>query len=279
MTEPLTVPAVRQRKRSKGDAPLVMVTAYDEPSARWCDAAGVDLLLVGDSVANNVLGFDDTLHVTIDDMERHTAAVCRALPRALVVGDLPWLSYHTGVEDAVRNAGRLVRAGAGCVKLEGGARRVRVVDAILDAEIPVMGHLGLTPQSVLAMGGYRVQGRALDEAKLLLDDAHALEDAGCFAIVLEGVPDALAARITEVLAIPTIGIGAGPSTDGQVLVLHDLVGLGKRPIPKFARAYAQLGSAMTEAVGRFADDVREGRFPSREESYTASDELRSALGE
>ncbi len=279
MTDHLTVPAVRNRKRAKGDPPLVMVTAYDEPTARLCDAAGVDLLLVGDSVADNVLGFPDTLHVTIDDMARHTAAVARAQPRALVVGDLPWLSYHTGARDAVRNAARLVRAGAGCVKLEGGSRRVPVIDAILDAEIPVMGHLGLTPQSVLAMGGYRVQGRALEEAKLLLDDAHALEDAGCFALVLEGIPDVLATRITAVLGIPTIGIGAGAATDGQVLVLHDLVGLGARKLPKFARSYAQLGTAMTEAVQRFAADVREGRFPGPEEGYAASDELRQALGE
>lgn len=178
-----TVPEVRRRKRAAGAEPLVMVTAYDEPSARLCDAAGVDLLLVGDSVANTVLGYPDTLHVTIDDMARHTAAVARAEPSALVVGDLPWLSYHTGVADAVRNAATLVRAGAGCVKLEGGAVRTPVVRGIIDAEIPVMGHLGLTPQSVHAMGGYRVQGKDLEDAKRLLEDAHALEDAGCFALV------------------------------------------------------------------------------------------------
>src|ERR1019366_645923 len=215
-----TVPDIQARKRARGADPIVMVTAYDEPSARLCDAAGVDLLLVGDSVANTVLGFPDTLHVSIEDMARHTAAVARANPAALIVGDLPWMSYHTGTRDAVRNAAMLVRAGAGCVKLEGGAIRVPVVEAILDAQIPVMGHLGLTPQSVLAMGGYRVQGRDLDAAKLLLEDARALADAGCFAIVLEGVPDALAAKITATLGIPTIGIGAGPHTDGQVLVFH-----------------------------------------------------------
>jgi len=219
--------------------------------------------LVGDSVANTVLGFPDTLHVTIDDMARHTGAVARADPTALVVGDLPWMSYHTGTRDAVRNAAALVRAGAACVKLEGGAVRVPVVEAILAAQIPVMGHLGLTPQSVLAMGGYRVQGRDLDAAKLLLDDAHALEDAGCFALVLEGVPDALAAKITAALGIPTIGIGAGPDTDGQVLVFHDLLGLGNRPLAKFVREYAQLGALVTEAVGRFAADVRSGAFPGR----------------
>ena len=273
-----TVPEVRRRKRASGADPLVMVTAYDEPSARLCDAAGVDLLLVGDSVANTVLGYDDTLQVTIDDMARHTAAVARAKPEALVVGDLPWLSYHTGVADAVRNAAILVRAGAGCVKLEGGALRTPVVRGIIDAEIPVMGHLGLTPQSVHAMGGYRVQGRELEDAKRLLEDAHALEDAGCFALVLEGVPDVLAARITAALAIPTIGIGAGPSTDGQVLVFHDLLGLGNRPLAKFVREYARIGPLVTEAIGRFAADVRSGSFPGPDETYRASDELREAFG-
>jgi 3-methyl-2-oxobutanoate hydroxymethyltransferase len=272
-----TVPEIRRHKRAAGAAPLVMVTAYDEPSARLADAAGVDLLLVGDSVANTVLGYPDTLHVTIDDLARHTAAVARATPTALVVGDLPWMSYHTGVADAVRNAATLVRAGAGCVKLEGGAIRTPVVEGILAAEIPVMGHLGLTPQSVHAMGGYRVQGRALDDAKHLVEDAHALEDAGCFALVLEGVPDALAERITAVLAIPTIGIGAGPSTDGQVLVFHDLLGLGNRPLAKFVREYASLGPQVTAAIGRFAADVREGRFPGPDETYAASAELRQAL--
>jgi 3-methyl-2-oxobutanoate hydroxymethyltransferase len=276
---PTTAPEIRRRKRSAGAEPLVMVTAYDEPSARLGDAAGVDLLLVGDSVANTVLGHHDTLHVTIDDMVRHTAAVARATPSALVVGDLPWMSYHTGVHDAVRNAAALVRAGAGCVKLEGGAVRVPVVEGIGDAEIPVMGHLGLTPQSVLAMGGYRVQGRVLDDAKRLLDDARALEDAGCFALVLEGVPDVLAARITSALEIPTIGIGAGPDTDGQVLVFHDLLGLGNRPLAKFVREYASIGPLVTDAIRRFAADVRSGAFPGPEETYAASDELRAALGE
>ena len=279
MSKPTTAPDIQLRKRAKGAEPIVMVTAYDEPSARLCDAAGVDLLLVGDSVANTVLGFPDTLHVTIDDMARHTAAVARATPLALVVGDLPWMSYHTGPHDAVRNAASLVRAGAGCVKLEGGAIRAPVVEAIFHAQIPVMGHLGLTPQSVLAMGGYRVQGRDLDAAKLLVDDAHALQDAGCFALVLEGVPDALAARITAVLDIPTIGIGAGPDTDGQVLVFHDLLGLGNRPLAKFVREYAQLGPLVTEAIGRFAADVRSGAFPGPDETYAAGADLTAALGE
>lgn len=279
MSRPVTSSDLRNRKRSKGSEPIVMVTAYDEPSARLADAAGVDLLLVGDSVANTVLGYPDSMHVTMDDMARHTAAVARAEPRALIVGDLPWLSYHTGVRDAVRNAGTLVRAGAQCVKLEGGSVRVPVVEAIVDAQIPVMGHLGLTPQSLLAMGGYKVQGKELEAAKLLIQDAHSLEDAGCIAVVLEGIPDVLAERITKAIGIPTIGIGAGPSTDGQVLVFHDLLGLGDRTPPKFVRAYADLGPVITDAIARFAADVRSSDFPGEAETYAATGELREALGE
>ena len=279
MSRPVTSADLRSRKRSNGSEPIVMVTVYDEPSARLADAAGVDLLLVGDSVADNVLGYPGSMHVTVDDMARHTAAVARAKPRALIVGDLPWLSYHTGRRDAVRNAGTLVRAGAQCVKLEGGVVRTPVVEAIVNAEIPVMGHLGLTPQSLLAMGGYRVQGKDLEAAKLLVQDAHSLEDAGCFAIVLEGIPDVLADRITRAIAIPTIGIGAGASTDGQVLVFHDLLGLGDRTAPKFVRQYANLGPVITDAIARFAADVRSSDFPGETETYVATTELREALGE
>ncbi|HVX20836.1 MAG TPA: 3-methyl-2-oxobutanoate hydroxymethyltransferase [Acidimicrobiales bacterium] len=275
--KPMTVPLVRARKRRDGAEPLVMVTAYDEPAARIADAAGVDIVLVGDSVANNVLGYDDTLHVTIDDMARHTAAVARARPRCLVVGDMPWMSYHLSVEDAVRNAATLVRAGAGAVKLEGGRARLPVVEGIIRAEIPVMGHLGLTPQSVLAMGGYRVQGRSADAAQALKDAAKALAAAGCFALVLEGVPDVVAAAVTEAVDVPTIGIGAGPACDGQVLVFHDLLGLGARKPPKFVRQYADLGRLATEAVAAYAADVRSGAFPSDDESYHASAELQDAL--
>ena len=274
---PVTVPQVRGRKRRDGAEPLVMVTAYDEPSARIVDAAGVDILLVGDSVANNVLGYDDTLHVTIDDMVRHVAAVARARPRCLVVGDMPWMSYHLTVHDAVRNAAALVRAGAEAVKLEGGRSRLAVVEAIVAAEIPVMGHIGLTPQSVLAMGGYRVQARSADAAGLLVDAAKALSAAGCFAIVLEGVPDLVAATVTEAIDVPTIGIGAGPGCDGQVLVFHDLLGLGSRTPPKFVRQYADLAEVATEAVAAFVADVRDGSFPADAESYHASEDLRHAL--
>ncbi|HEX2038437.1 MAG TPA: 3-methyl-2-oxobutanoate hydroxymethyltransferase [Acidimicrobiales bacterium] len=271
----MTAPAVRARK---GGEPLVMVTAYDAPGARIVDEAGVDMILVGDSVAMVVLGYDDTLQVTIDDMAHHTAAVARAKPKALVVGDLPWMSYHVGVEDTVRNAARLVRAGAQAVKLEGGRKRVPMVRAIVDAEMPVMGHVGLTPQSIHAMGGFKVQGKEADAAAALVEDAQALAEAGCFAIVLEGVPDTVARMVTEAVPVPTIGIGAGRFCDGQVLVFHDLLGIEDRMAPKFVRRYASLKADAVEAVARYADDVRSGRFPSEGESYHLSEETARVLG-
>ncbi|HVA73711.1 MAG TPA: 3-methyl-2-oxobutanoate hydroxymethyltransferase [Acidimicrobiales bacterium] len=260
-----TAPSVRARKGS-GD-PLVMVTAYDAPSARVADAAGVDLILVGDSVAMVVLGYEDTLQVTVDDMAHHVAAVSRARPAPMVVADMPWMSYHTTVGEAVVNAASLVRAGAQAVKLEGGAKRAPVISAIIDAEIPVMGHLGLTPQSFHAMGGFRVQGKDLDAARMLVQDARALEDAGCFAVVLEGIPDVVAQLITDSLSIPTIGIGAGIHCDGQVLVFHDVLGLDDRPAPKFVRRYASLKSDAVAGLREWAEDVRSGRFPSDAETY------------
>ena len=264
---PVTVPAVRSHKVRAGSDPLVMVTAYDAPGARAADAAGVDLILVGDSVAMVVLGYDDTLSVTIDDMAHHTAAVARAKPAALIVGDLPWMSYHVSAADSVRNAATLIRAGAQCVKLEGGTKRIPMIEAIVDAEIPVMGHIGLTPQSMHAMGGFRVQGRESEAALQLVADAKALQHAGCFAIVIEGVPDEVSAMITAALDVPTIGIGAGPRCDGQVLVMHDLLGIEDRLAPKFVRRYADLRSASVEAIAAYADDVRTGAFPSADESY------------
>jgi len=270
----LTAPGVCARK---GGTPLVMVTAYDAPTARIADRAGVDLILVGDSVANVVLGYESTLEVTIDDMAHHVGAVARTKPSALVVGDLPWMSYHISREDTVRNAARLVRVGAGAVKLEGGRKRLEAVGAILDAEIPVMGHLGLTPQSVHAVGGYRVQGKDLEAARAIVDDAVALAEAGCFAIVLECVPDAVARLVTDSIEVPTIGIGAGRHCDGQVLVLHDLLGLEERAAPKFVRRYADLADDATLAVAQFADDVRAGTFPSSDETYHASDSVADAL--
>jgi 3-methyl-2-oxobutanoate hydroxymethyltransferase len=274
----ITVPSVRSRKVRDGAAPLVMVTAYDAPGARAADEAGVDLLLVGDSVAMVVLGYDDTLQVTTADMAHHTAAVARARPRPLVVADLPWLSYHVSVEDTVRNAAELIRAGAQAVKLEGGRRRVPMIEAIVAAEVPVMGHIGLTPQSVHAMGGFKVQGKQVDAAQALVDDALALTEAGCFAIVLEGVPDAVARMVTEAVPVPTIGIGAGPHCDGQVLVFHDVLGLEDRITPKFVRRYANLKADSVAALSAFADDVRARRFPADDESYHLSKEVAAALG-
>jgi 3-methyl-2-oxobutanoate hydroxymethyltransferase len=274
-TKRVTAPAITSRKGD--DTPLVMVTAYDAPSARIVDEAGVDMILVGDTLAMVVLGYDDTLQVTTDDMAHHVGAVARTLPHALVVGDLPWLSYHVSTEDTVRNAAALVRAGAGAVKLEGGRKRLPSVQAILDAEIPVMGHLGLTPQSVHALGGFKVQGKELEAARAIVDDAIALAEAGCFAIVLECVPDAVARLVTDTVPVPTIGIGAGRHCDGQVLVFHDLLGLEDRLKPKFVRRYAELGATATAAVEKFADDVRSGTFPSSKETYHAADLLPDEL--
>jgi 3-methyl-2-oxobutanoate hydroxymethyltransferase len=266
-TAKVTVPTIRSRKRSRGALPLVMLTAYDTPGARIADTAGVDIVLVGDSVANAVLGHSDTLQVDIGVMAHHVAAVSRARPRALVVGDMPWLSYHVSSEDAVRNAALLIRAGAEAVKLEGGRARLDVVEALLNAEIPVMGHLGLTPQSVHAMGGYRVQARDTAAAEGLRNDAKALAAAGCFAMVLEGVPDVVAARVTEEVDVPTIGIGAGAGCDGQVLVFHDLLGLRDGAPAKFVRQYADLTAVAVAAVASWAADVRAATFPSEAETY------------
>jgi 3-methyl-2-oxobutanoate hydroxymethyltransferase len=268
MAQQCTVPAVRARK---GGVPLVMVTAYDAPTGRIADEAGVDVILVGDSVAMAVLGYDDTLQVTVEDMAHHTAAVARTKPHALLVADLPWMSYHLGVADAVRNAATLVRAGAQAVKLEGGRKRVPVVCALLDAEIPVMGHLGLTPQSIHAMGGFKVQAKDASAARVLVDDAVALAEAGCFSIVLEGVPDRVARAVTEAVDVPTIGIGAGVWCDGQVLVFHDIAGLEDRVLPKFVRRYGSLKADGVAAIAAFAADVRAGRFPNDAESYHLPD--------
>ncbi len=265
MPTKMTAPLVRACKGT--DHKLVMVTAYDAPMARIADAAGVDLILVGDTLAMVVLGYDDTLHVTVDDLAHHTAAVARAQPNPMIVADMPWMSYHTGRADAVRNAATLVRAGGQCVKLEGGRKRVAVIEAIVDAEIPVMGHLGLTPQSFHAMGGFKVQGKDLDAAKALVEDAVAIAEAGCFAIVLEGIPDVVAREITATVSVPTIGIGAGPDCDGQVLVFHDVLGLDDRMLPKFVRRYASLKTDAIAGLQHWVADVRGGSFPSDAESY------------
>jgi len=264
----ITVPEIRAARES--GRKIVMLTAYDYPTARILDAAGVDVILVGDSLGNNVLGYESTLPVTMEEMLHHARAVSRAARRALVIGDMPYLSFQTGKRDAVRNAGRFLKeAGAAGVKIEGGSRRAGLVEALLDAEIPVMGHIGLTPQSVHLMGGYRVQGKRIDQARALVEDAIALEQAGVFSLVLEGMPESVGRAVTEAVAIPTIGIGAGRFCDGQVLVFHDLVGLGEGPLPKFARRYARIGDEIASAVLRFADDVRGGAFPSEAEVYLA----------
>jgi 3-methyl-2-oxobutanoate hydroxymethyltransferase len=274
----VTAPSVRARKVATGAEPLVMVTAYDAPGARMADEAGVDMILVGDSLAMVVLGYDDTLQVTTADMAHHVGAVARAKPRPLIIADLPWMSYHLSADETVRNAATLIRAGAAAVKLEGGRKRVPAVAAIIDAEVPVMGHLGLTPQSINAMGGYKVQGRERSAAEALVDDARALEAAGCFSIVLEGVPDEVARLVTDAVSVPTIGIGAGPHCDGQVLVFHDLLGIEDRITPKFVRRYADVKSAAVEAIAAYAADVRTGRFPAHEESYHLTDAQAEALG-
>ena len=255
----VTAPAIRAMK---GSAKIGMLTAYDYPSAKLADAAGADVILVGDSLGMVVLGYPDTLQVTVADMLHHTRAAARGVQRALLVGDMPYLSYHVSVEESVRNAGEFIRAGAHAVKIEGGkAQRIKTVEAILDAEIPVMGHIGLTPQSVNALGGFKLQGKNVDDARRLMDEAVALDQAGCFSIVLECVPSELAAFITERISIPTIGIGAGPACDGQVLVLHDLLGIYDGHTPKFVRKYAHLSDDMRVAIEAYLADVREGRFP------------------
>jgi 3-methyl-2-oxobutanoate hydroxymethyltransferase len=272
----VTAPEIRARK---GGDKIRMVTAYDYPTAKIADRAGVDIILVGDSVANVVLGHGDTLAVDVEVMVHHAAAVARAEPGALIVGDMPWMSFHVSREETVRNAARLIReGGAQAVKIEGGRKRLPVIEAVLDAEIPVMGHLGLTPQSVNAMGGYRVQGKEAEAAQEMIADAEALADAGVFSLVLEGVPDRVARLVTAEVKIPTIGIGAGPGCDGQVLVMHDVLGLGDtRRLPKFVRAYANLADDAVEALDRFFSDIQSGSFPSEEETYHMSDDSFASL--
>jgi len=245
---------------------FVMLTAYDALTARVLDEAGVPLLLVGDSVGNNVLGYETTIPVTMDEALVFTAAVARGARNALVVGDLPFGSYQASAGEAVRNASRLVKAGANAVKLEGGRRSAKAVRRMTEAGIPVMGHLGFTPQSLNAFGGFRVQGRGAKGDELVAD-ALALQEAGCFAVVLEMIPSELGSRVTEALEVATIGIGAGPGVDGQVMVITDLIGLTGDPAPRFVRRYADLRSTLTDAAQRFAKDVGEGHYPGPEHQY------------
>ena len=269
----VTVPDLLQRKTlaaGSQNKKITCLTAYDYPTARLVDEAGVDVVLVGDSLAMVMLGHDSTLPLTLDESLHHTKAVRRGVARALVVADMPYGSYHGDISESLRNAMRFVKeAGAEAVKIEGGERRLELIARLTEAEIPVMGHIGLTPQSVNALGGYRVQGKTPNAAEQVLRDARAVEAAGAFSIVLEAIPRELAAEITKAVRIPTIGIGAGPDCDGQVLVLHDLLGLTFQNPPKFARRYANVGEAISKAVREYCADVESGRFPTDAESYHA----------
>lgn len=259
---------------------LSMLTAYDYTTACLLDEAGVDSILVGDSLGMVMLGYENTLPVTMEDMIRHTGAVRRGTRRALLIADMPFLSYHVSVEEAVRNAGRLVQeGGAEAVKLEGGSDLINRVRAIVRAQIPVLGHIGLTPQSVNMMGGFKVQGRDLPTARKLLDDARQLQEAGAFGLVLECVPAALARVITERVEIPTIGIGSGPYCDGQVLVIQDVLGLGRGRRPRFVKAYADMGDEVVGAVQAYIDEVREGGFPLSEHGYEMDESVLEKLGD
>jgi len=272
----VTVPDILSRKppvsrtQPTSQRKITCLTAYDYPTARLLDEAGVDILLVGDSLGMVVLGYENTLPVTMEEMLHHARAVRRGTQRALVVADMPYGSFHADVADSVRNAVRFVKeAGAEAVKVEGGERRLELIARLVEAEIPVMGHVGLTPQSLNALGGFKVQGKTPDAAEQLLRDARAVEAAGAFSIVLESVPRELAGRITRELRIPTIGIGAGPECDGQVLVIHDLLGFTMGHTPKFARKYANLAETISRAAREYCEDVQQGRFPSDAESFHA----------
>jgi len=277
----ITVPDILARKSHPAnftERKIVSLTAYDTPTARLVDEAGVDIVLVGDSLAMVVLGYETTLPVTLEEMLHHTRAVRRGVRRALLVADMPFGSYHVDTAESLRHAVRFLKeAGAEAVKIEGGERRMELIARLVEAEIPVMGHIGLTPQSFHAFGGFRVQGKTLEAAEQLFRDARAVEAAGAFSIVLESIPRELAAQITRQLHIPTIGIGAGPDCDGQILVLHDLIGLGGEHTPKFARQYLNVVDSISRAVNEYAGDVRTGHFPADDESYHLSPEVRERL--
>lgn len=266
-----------QRKKEKGEK-ITMLTAYDYPTAMLVDRAGIDIILVGDSLAMVVLGHESTVAVTMDEMIHHCKAVSKGARYPLLVGDMPFLSYQVTVQGAIANAGRFLKEGGmDVVKLEGGQEMASTVKAIVDAGIPVMGHIGLTPQSISKLGGYKVQGRDVAAARKLLDDAVALEEAGCFAIILEAIPDRVAKLITERVSIPTIGIGAGRDCDGQVLVLHDMIGLFDRFTPRFVKRYTNIFPQVIEALESYRDEVLAGTFPTDEHSFHINDEVFEAL--
>ena len=271
-----TILTLKDKKTKKEK--ISMLTSYDYSLAGMVDEAGIDIILVGDSLGNVVLGYENTLAVTMDDMIHHTQAVVRAAKNSMVVGDLPFLSYHISIEEAVRNAGRMIQAGgAQAVKIEGGTERVDTIRAILDAQIPVMGHIGLTPQSVNKFGGFRVQGKDLETAKKLVDDAKALDQAGCFSIVLECVPTELAKRVTEEVSVPTIGIGAGQYCDGQVLVINDMLGMFTGHIPKFVKKFANLQPIILDALAAYKKEVEDGVFPGEEHGFVINEEVLDKL--
>jgi len=273
MEQKLTVPDIKARKNS--DEKISMLTAYDYPWALLVDQAGIDIILVGDSLGMVVLGYKDTVSVTMDEMIHHTKAVSGVVKRAVVVGDMPFGSYNVSREKAVENANRFMKEGrADCIKLEGGKTMAPVTEAIVKAGIPVQGHIGLTPQTASALGGFKVRGKSAEAARALIDDAKALEDAGCFSMVLEAIPSAIAAMITEAVSIPTIGIGAGVDCDGQVLVTHDMVGLFDRFTPKFVKQYTKISDVISSAIAEFKTDVENGKFPEEKHSFAIkSDEL------
>ncbi|MCI0353898.1 MAG: 3-methyl-2-oxobutanoate hydroxymethyltransferase [Acidobacteria bacterium] len=272
----VTIQSIREKKLLH--EPITCLTAYDYASARLVDEAGIDMVLVGDSLAMVMLGYESTMPVTMDEMVHHTRAARRGVKRALLIADMPYASYHLSAEDALRNAARFVKdAGAEAVKIEGGEKRTDLIRRLRDAEIPVMGHIGLTPQSVNVMGGYRVQGKTLAAIEQLMRDAVALDRAGVFSIVLEGIPREVAAMITAEVSAPTIGIGAGPECDGQVLVLHDILGLTFAPPAKFVRRYADAASLIAGGVAAFRDDVTARRYPADEESYHLPRDTQAAL--
>jgi 3-methyl-2-oxobutanoate hydroxymethyltransferase len=275
-SEKITIPKLLEKKAKKEK--IACLTAYDYPFARILDESGIDILLVGDSLGMTKLGYETTLPVTMEDVLVHLRAVRRAVKRALLIADMPYGSYHVGVKAALKNALSLIKnGGAESVKVEGGRKRARLVERLVEAEIPVMGHLGLTPQSVHSMGGYKVQGKTPQAARELLEDALILQEAGVFAVVLEGIPDEVAEEITHELMIPTIGIGAGVHCDGQILVTDDLLGLTFSHKPKFVRQYANLGETISGAVRKYVEDCLSGHFPSQQESYHLSLESSSRL--
>lgn len=266
-----TVSSYKKAKEKKEK--ITMLTAYDYTTAKLVDEAGIDTILVGDSLGMTMLGYENTLQVTVDDMIHHTKAVARGTKHAMIVGDMPFMSYHISVEETIRNAGRFIQEGnAHAVKLEGGIEVIDKVKAIVAAKIPVMGHLGLTPQSVNIFGGFKVQGKSGDNAKRIIEDALLLQEAGAFAIVLECIPDKLATIISEKLDIPTIGIGAGSGCDGQVLVIQDMIGTYSEMKPKFVKQYAQVGEITTDAVKGYIDEVKNGSFPSKEHTFSIKEE-------